>query len=687
MQPAASAKSLSLVVSNRYALVISSFNLVCAGEKDKAWAVLEQLPPDASDDAVCLFAKAAVASKKGLFKDASDYCLKVVALAPQFAWGYRTLGFLEQVCLGDPIDAENAYEKALQAEPELDAARQILIEMRVSRHDFDGAIDLAKSKILLDPHDAASYYALADNIYIKQWRFREAVETLDKAIESDPENAKYYRAKAHVMRLQGDLPGALIAQGMAVKFGADKAFELTELAHLEQLSNLSDKAIGDLKQAIKLDPGSQSAREMLISLLEQLHRYDELVLEYSEYLKTSPKDAKSHFQLAMAFVALGQIEAAQKEFVEAANLNPMDPEPHRQMGALKIKAHEYRAAAKEFTRALNINPSSVPDLVSLAYCYSKDEDYMQAEAAYVTALALQQLLGQSVDGGTDRLAIMRELAQLLLQETRYSDASNQLDSVIAMGKTAQMCKLDLFLQSRARALRDLSLSSALKLQTSFNNLDKAAQIEEGLAYVDTLLTAKRAELATELINSHLTDSDDTDKHRSWLLAVGRFQLATKNIEAGRQLLSKLAKNTDIDNALRSQALTTLAEQSLAAGNLSYAGTELLEARDLDAKNFNATVLAGRLALARKDSKLAISFAKKALELNPYLSQAYVLMGQAQLLQGEVKGALSSFRRACELYPALIVARKQLTNALSQLKLNAEAKKEEDITRSLEAQER
>ncbi len=110
----------------------------------------------------------------------------------------------------------------------------------------------------------------------------------------------------------------------------------------------------------------------------------------------------------------GKIADAEKEYVEAANLDGSDPEPHRQMGALKIKLGEFGAAAKEYTRALNINPSSVPDLVSLGYCYAENDDYMQAEVRYVTALALQQLLVQNIDVTSERLDIMRSLAVLLV---------------------------------------------------------------------------------------------------------------------------------------------------------------------------------------------------------------------------------------------------------------------------------
>ncbi len=44
----------------------------------------------------------------------------------------------------------------------------------------------------------------------------------------------------------------------------------------------------------------------------------------------------------------------------------------------------------------------------------------------------------------------------------------------------------------------------------------------------------------------------------------------------------------------------------------------------------------------KDAKLALDFAKKALEQNPYDATAYIVNGEAQILLNQNKEAIASF---------------------------------------------
>ena len=673
--------------TNRYAAVITSFERVCEGHKDDAGAILQNLPSDAESDPICVFARAAVASKRGLTTDAAGLCQTVVGLAPNFAWGFRTLGFLQQFSLRHPGEAEVSYEKALAIEPDLDAVRKTLIQMKVARNDYDDALDIARAAVALHPQDAGVHYNLADEIFIKQWRLREASSELDSAIKYDANNAKYYRAQAGVKRLQGNLQEALAAQEMAVKLGSDKAFELVELANLQQLMGNNGKAADILQQAIKLEPGNASAHEKLIVLLENEHRYDELIAEYTRLIGEKPKDAKLHLRLAKALANAGKVQEAEKEYVQAANLDDKDPEPHRQMGALKIRLREFGAAAKEYTRALNLNPSSVPDLVSLGYCYSENDDYMQAEAAYVTALALQQLLVQSIDITSERLDIMRALAVLLVHETRYSDGANQFESIIAMRKPGGDASLDQFMLARARAFRDLTAKSAADLTNAFNNLNKQQQNDQSLWLVDTFLRMKRPELAKDIVLTYSNDPADSDRNLSWLLTVGRYNLATGNGDGAKQALLKVTDSKQADASLKAQALLIMAEGFYQAGDLAEAEKTVRGSLDTYSKSFKAYVLGGRIALKNKDAKLALDFAKKALEQNPYDANAYIVNGQAQSLLGQTKESIASFRKATELYPAMAEGHKLLAGALNKSGAAAESKKESELAASLETQEK
>ncbi len=374
---------------NIYAVEIKAYNEMCQQKLDVAAKTLENIPNTYADDPTIFFALAAISGKQGKASTAIDYAKRCVELAPDFAWGYRTIGFLEQRFIKDNKKADEAFAQAFAIEPNLKEAAETLIDLRLSVNNFDGALDIAQKALAENPKDAANYYRIAQ-IHIQQWRLREALDELQSAIARDEKDPRFYRSRASIKRYQGDMNGAIADQAKAVEFSNDKAFELGELANMNLLAGNKNRAIDNLQEALKIDAKNQNMRDKLATLLMEEKRYDDLATLYKQELATNPKDAKLHMGYANTLVLMDKADQAVQEFVAASNLDPLDPEPHRSVGSLRIKQKDYSAAAEEFKKALSINPT-VADLVALGYCYALNHDYVEAETALVTSLALQQL--------------------------------------------------------------------------------------------------------------------------------------------------------------------------------------------------------------------------------------------------------------------------------------------------------
>ncbi len=148
---------------------------------------------------------------------------------------------LEQRWLEDIGKAEEAYAKALAIEPGMSEAQDAIVDLRLSKNDFDGAIDVAKNAIKASPKQASTHYRLAQ-IYTEQWRLRDALEVLQKAIELDATNPRFFRSRATIKSFQGNLNGAIVDQQKAVDLSKDKAFELVELSNMNVLAGNNNRA-------------------------------------------------------------------------------------------------------------------------------------------------------------------------------------------------------------------------------------------------------------------------------------------------------------------------------------------------------------------------------------------------------------------------------------------------------------
>lgn len=658
------------------ALIVRAFNQIAQGKNDAAEATLLSVPETNHPDALYNFALAAVCGKKGQANRAIEYSLKTIDADPRLAWAYRTIGFLKLRWLKDSAGAEQALLEAIKLEPSAGESRDMLIDIKLGRNDFDGAIDWAKEGILIDPKSGASHFRLGQ-IYIQQWRLNEAMEQLNLAIANDAGNAKYFRTRASVKKLKGDFDAAIADQQVAVQLGKDKAFELTELANMNVAAGNMSKAIENFKQALAVDPESPAARERLFKILLQEKRYDDVAQQYKEQIERNPKKADLRLGYANVLLMLNQSDKAVEEFKEAANLAQTDPTPHRNLGAYYITRKEFGKAAKEYTRALNIQPTSVKDLVALGFCYAENDDYMQAEAAFVTALALQQLSPNAAPDEPSRLDVMRSLACLLYDEGRYADAAAQFENLIAIYHDNGATKDDSLLLAKSKMMRDLSAASAKVLNNALENLSEDRRLAFRYSVIEALLDAHRfTEARAQLDKIPVEERKD---NLSFALYDATALRLEGNFKGAFEIASQavpLAEASKADSpSIASRLLCEKARIELALGKLEDATASAHAALALYDKCYPAYLCLAQIAVAKNDHVAAIEAGHKALALNPYYAPAYLVQGEAQSMSGAGKEALESYKKATELYPGWLEAHKALLSGYQKLQLTQEAQKE------------
>jgi tetratricopeptide (TPR) repeat protein len=658
--------------------LVEFFNVVAQKKYDEANKLIEAIP-DSGDSVIDDVARAALAAKTGNAQKAVDYLQKSVAIAPDFAWGYRTAGFLQERLLKNPDAAEDAYEKALAVQPEFKEVNDLLVDLRVSHNDFDGAIDAAEAAIKANPREATNYYRLSQ-VLTQQWRLREADMQLDKAIRLAPDNARYHRAKASIMRFEKRMAEAIAEQQKAVDLSTDKAFELTELAALNELAGNDSAAADNLKEALKLAPARQaayqSAQQKLVQLLTRGKRFDDLVAEYKRALQVQPDNSTLRLGLADALLQLGKTDEALKELSDVANLDQRDPRAHRMTGSILMQKKDYTGAVKAYTRALNINPSSVDDLVALGYSYALNDDYQQAETAFVTALALQQL----TNAQGNRAAVMRSFATLLLSEGRYNEATLNYEEVGKELKNSPTEKQDAFLLAQAKALRDRTNFDVQNLLKAFDGLPDTEKSLARSAFIDSLLKLGKTDMALEQLGKAPAEAQTTAQ---WLTLEARAYRMKGDMSKALEYANKAIATKDESNENLAEAYIELGQAMMAKGDLAAAETALHKATDINNKSFTAYEALGRVFLKRKDFDHALEAAKRSTDINPYHTQAWLLDGDAYMANNKNDLALTSYKRAVELYPSLAEAHRSLRDAYKKLARKDDASKEDETIAHLD----
>lgn len=652
---------------------------------DDAEKLLAGLKEVDKGDALLDFAKACIALKKGNPTKAAEFCEKVVGICPNFAWGYRTLGFIQDKSLKNPQLAERAYEKALASSPDFKEVRNLLVDLRLAKNDFDGAIASTNEAIKLYPKDASNYYKLSQ-IYQQQWRLIEAIEQLKKAELLSKDDPRFYRAMATIYRYQGKLADAVTEQKKAVDLSKDKAFELIELASLNEANNNLAEAIACLKTAIKESPSNTVAGQKLLQLLKKDNRTDELIAEYKRQIELQPKAPALRMSLAETYKQAGKMDDAVEQLKEAANLDQQNPRPHREIAKIEIKNKQYAAAAKSFTRALNISLGSrsadagtVEDLVALGYCYAQNDDYMQAETAFTTGFAMLQLgASTGIQSTVNPVDILRSLGSVLLTEGRYREAVLNFEQVVASDKDGDQKKIDQFSLAQSKALRDRTADALKEVASSFSALDHDTQLNNLPDLVETYIDLGKKDLVLEAVKKF----PESELKAKAPLALTNAWLLEDRFKESKELLHKVIDQTKDDPDTVSAAYIHLAKAMLKEGDRQAAVEALQKANENNPKDFDAFVQLGRLYLNDKKNSESQQSAQKALEVNPYCVPAFLLLGDNFAAMNRLKEAETNFQKAAELYPTSLEVHKALLSVFQKQSKTAEAQREQEIISNL-----
>src|SRR5579872_6370729 len=86
--------------------------------------------------------------------------------------------------------------------------------------------------------------------------------------------------------------------------------------------------------------------------------WDQAIADYRKAIEIEPKDALTHYNLALALKYKGDDVQAVEEFEAAIRLKPKSAEAHYGLGATWYDLHDQSAAVKELRIAIGLNPAN-----------------------------------------------------------------------------------------------------------------------------------------------------------------------------------------------------------------------------------------------------------------------------------------------------------------------------------------
>ncbi len=213
--------------------------------------------------------------------------------------------------------ADEAVAKSLALKPGNFEAQKAQVWILLGKHEFGQARELARALNQRAPDDIIAYGFLTD-ANAELGNYEEAEKAAQWMLDIRPGNVPALTRGAYLRELFGDLDGAVEFMQAAydqTQFGEfeDRAWLLTQWAHLRLMAGKLDEAQELLEQALKLYPGYHYALGTLAAVRTEQQKYPEAVSLLRQRAQAAPH-AENLYDLAEALRRAGEVQEARETY-------------------------------------------------------------------------------------------------------------------------------------------------------------------------------------------------------------------------------------------------------------------------------------------------------------------------------------------------------------------------------------
>jgi tetratricopeptide (TPR) repeat protein len=215
--------------------------------------------------------------------------------------------------------AEDAIRKSLDLVPANFEAQKIRAWVLLGKHEFGQALELARALNKQVPDDILVYGFLTD-AHAELGNYEEAEKACQWMLNLRPGNIPGFTRAAYLRELFGDVEGAIELMRAAYQRTAppeveDRAWMLTQVAHLELVANRVDSAEQLLNAALELFPDYHYALANLAKVQSARGKHGDAVLLLERRYQIAPHP-ENLYALAEALTRAGRRAEAKTAYAE-----------------------------------------------------------------------------------------------------------------------------------------------------------------------------------------------------------------------------------------------------------------------------------------------------------------------------------------------------------------------------------
>ena len=413
-----------------------------------------------------------IKSREAMLSQAEAEAKQALSIDPGMPEGHVTLGniYKEQ---GKIDDAINSYKEATNLDPKYSEAYAQLGLAKMMKEQYGDAVSDLKMAVSLNSGNSTAHYGLG-KAYYKQGQYDAALKELNTSLYQFRNSAPVHQTLGDVYAAQGNNVAAIKEFQESIRIKPENPDAYLHIADIRENRGDLEMSIAELRSGLEMMPNNAELHMRVADQSLKLEKLDDAIKEYDTVLSNN-----------------GQNAAAAKGLTRAYYLKS-----NKEAGGAYFMSNEFESAQRMIDKAVAMNPNDM----ELRLAQAK----LRSMAGTPVDLAS---IGTPTNDG-ERVAY----AEALLAQNRFSDADQQMNTVIS---NAQTSKQAFAVADLALMIKDLNnAESAYKKAASMPGGDERAK--RGLASV-----AKAKDTARQ----DLTMGDDLARKGQLASAIDKYHSA------------------------------------------------------------------------------------------------------------------------------------------------------------------
>jgi tetratricopeptide (TPR) repeat protein len=303
----------------------------------------------------------ALGGKYALQKDpsvlttANEALRRALSIDPESADVYNAFGEM-QFRTGDLTAAETSFRKALQLQPDFEAARRGLARVLSGSGRVDEAEAVMQAAIAFSR--SWNNFFLLGTIDYNAGRYKSAADAFGLATQATPNNAGAYTNLGTTQYILGDLEQAVGNFEHAVRLGPTRAaYANLALAYYD--AGRYEDALHSYEQALQRDPRSVDTHRNIGDVEQRMGRtaaaraeYEQAVALGNDLLKVNPRDVHNIGLVALSEAKLGRRADAERHAAEAVAVDSSNREAWQRSAEVHALLNQTDAAIRDLEIAV-----------------------------------------------------------------------------------------------------------------------------------------------------------------------------------------------------------------------------------------------------------------------------------------------------------------------------------------------